>query len=325
MLLKSFETAVNAVMPFVIYLAVGWLAVRAGMTDRDFMERLNRFAFKVLFPFMTFGSVYSASPEDMPSLGLMLFAAAGIIGLVLLLMLLVPLFVKENARRGVVVQGIFRSNFVIYGVPMTAAVCGQQASSVAGVMILECVSIFNIAAVIVLEYYNRPDGEGSRQSKVNLPHLLAGLAKNPLLQGCLLGLLFFALGIRLPRALEKPVTTLGNVASPLAMVTLGGTLQFSAIRRNLGIITPVMVIRLVAMPLAFTALGYFIGLRGAELFLVLMIFGTPIATSSYPMAANMGGDGELAGQLVFISTVLSLATIFGFIFAMSCMGLLPAA
>ena len=118
------------------------------------------------------------------------------------------------------------------------------------------------------------------------------------------------------------LTTLGGIASPLAMITLGGTLQFSAIRKNRGIIAPVMGIRLVLMPLVFVSLAYFIGLREAELFLVLMIFGTPIATSSYPMAANMGGDGELAGELVFVSTVVSLVTIFGFVFALSRLGLL---
>ena len=70
------------------------------------------------------------------------------------------------------------------------------------------------------------------------------------------------------------------------------------------------------------AFAYMIGLRGVELFLILMIFGTPVATASYPMAQNMGGDGLLAGQLVFVSTVASLATIFVFIFTLSRLGLL---
>ena len=39
------------------------------------------------------------------------------------------------------------------------------------------------------------------------------------------------------------------------------------------------------------------------------------------MAASMGGDGELAGQFVFLSTVLSVATLFGFIFFMRMLGL----
>jgi len=63
-------------------------------------------------------------------------------------------------------------------------------------------------------------------------------------------------------------------------------------------------------------------LAGVVPFLMLMIFGTPVATSSYPMAVNMGGDGPLAGQLVFVSTVASLLTIFLFIFGMGSLGIL---
>ena len=83
-----------------------------------------------------------------------------------------------------------------------------------------------------------------------------------------------------------------------------------------------LLIRLVLLPVVMVSFAYAIGLRGVELFLILMIFGTPVATSSYPMAQNMGGDGQLAGQLVFVSTVASLATIFAFIFTLSRLGLL---
>ena len=83
-----------------------------------------------------------------------------------------------------------------------------------------------------------------------------------------------------------------------------------------------LAFRLVLLPLAMIPLAWAIGLRGIELFLILMIFGTPVATNTYPMAQNMGGDGLLAGQLVFVSTLASLGTIFLFIFTMSGLGLL---
>ena len=94
------------------------------------------------------------------------------------------------------------------------------------------------------------------------------------------------------------------------------------LRKNSRAISAVLSIRLLLLPAVMVAFGYLIGLRDVELFLVLMIFGTPVATSSYPMAQNMGGDGQRAGQLVFVSTVASLATIFLFIFTMSQLGLL---
>ena len=112
------------------------------------------------------------------------------------------------------------------------------------------------------------------------------------------------------------------MATTLAMVILGANLVFSEIRKNRKTITAVLLVRLILLPLVTVPLGYALGLRGVELFLVLMIFGTPVATASYPMAENMGGDGQLAGQLVFTSTVASLGTIFLFIYAMSRLGLL---
>ena len=235
--------------------------------------------------------------------------------LILLLMAIVPRIVKENPRRGVIIQGIFRSNFLLYGVGLTVSVYGSEASAVASVLVMEVVSMYNIAAVIVLETFQ---GQG----KSSPGELILKLLKNPLLQGCILGLVVFAVKIRLPVFLEKPISSLASIATPLAMITLGGTLRFEALRRNRNVLVPVLGIRLLVLPVVMVSIAYLIGLRGVELFLVLMVYGTPVAASSYPMALNMGGDGELAGQLVFVSTVLSMGTVFGFIFLMSRLGLL---
>ncbi len=314
-MLDSFMVAFNAVMPFLILLGIGYAAVRFSLTDRAFMNRLNTLNFKLFFPFMTFNNVYSAKPENMPSLKLILTGVGGVLVLVALLMVIVPKIVKENPRRGVIIQSIFRSNFVIYGIPLTTFVFGEESASVCGVMVLIMVSLFNVLAVVVLEIYR----EGG---KVHLLPLLTGLLKNPLLQGCIIGLLFYLLQIRLPGFVEKPVTSLATMATTLAMIALGANLRFEELKKNSRTVTAALVVRLVLLPLIMMTFSILIGLRGVELFLVLMIFGTPVATASYPMAQNMGGDGLLAGQLVFVSTVASLGTIFAFIFALSQMGMI---
>ncbi len=311
----SFMLAVGAVVPFLIYLAIGFGVVRLGWADKPFLEKLNNLVFKVLFPFMMFQNVYSITPEGFPSWQLLLFGPLSVIALIAASMVIVPRLVKENPRRGVIVQAIFRSNFLLYGVPMTVYVFGEERAGVAGIILALMVTVFNIAAVLVLETYN-----GNRKVKVG--ELLLKMAKNPLLQGCALGILFFLLGLRLPDFLAKPVSALGGAATPLALITLGGTMEFGAFRRNRAAISAVLGLKLVVLPVLFALLAYAIGLRGVELFLALMIFATPVAVSSYPMAVNMGGDGQLAGQLVFASTIASLLTIFGFIFTMSRMGLL---
>ena len=312
---ESFQVAFNAVMPLLLLLGVGWAAVRSGVTDRAFMNRLNTLNFKLFFPFLMFKNVYGAEPENLPTTALMITGAVSLLVLVALLMIVVPRIVKENPRRGTIIQAIFRSNFIIYGIPLTTFVFGDGKASVCGIMVMIMVSMFNILSVVVLEYYR--DG-----GKVRPGPLLLGIVKNPLLQGCVAGMLCYLLGIKLPVFLKEPVFALGSMASTLALVVLGANLQFAELKKNGRTITTVLLVRLLLLPLVMVPLGWLIGLRGVELFLILMIYGTPVATASYPMAQNMGGDGQLAGQLVFVSTVASLGTIFLFIFTMSQLGLL---
>ena len=314
-MLESFQVAFNAVMPLLLLLGVGWAAVRTGVTDRAFMNRLNTLNFKLFFPFLMFKNVYGAEPENLPTTALMITGAVSLLVLVALLMIVVPRIVKENPRRGTIIQAIFRSNFIIYGIPLTTFVFGDGKASVCGIMVMIMVSMFNILSVVVLEYYR--DG-----GKVRPGPLLLGIVKNPLLQGCVAGMLCYLLGIKLPVFLKEPVFALGSMASTLALVVLGANLQFAELKKNGRTITTVLLVRLLLLPLVMVPLGWLIGLRGVELFLILMIYGTPVATASYPMAQNMGGDGQLAGQLVFVSTVASLGTIFLFIFTMSQLGLL---
>lgn len=312
---ESFMVALNAVAPFLILLSVGFMAVRTGITDRTFMNRLNALNFRLLFPFLMFNNIYGAGPENMPSLTLMIAGPLSVILLILILMLTVPRIVRENSRRGTIIQAIFRSNFVIYGIPLTTYVFGEKQSSVCGMMVMIMVSVFNIAAVIVLEIFR----EGGQ---IRLKPLLRGLVTNPLLQGCAAGLVFSLLRIRLPEFIASPVSSMARASTTLAMIALGANLVFEELRKNRKAITAVILIRLLLLPLITLPLGWLIGLRGVELFLILMIFGTPVAAASYPMAQNMGGDGQLAGQLVFVSTVVSLGTIFLFIYTMSRLGLL---
>ena len=313
---QNFLVAVNAVMPFVIYLALGALAVKAHLADEDFMNRLNKFTFKLLFPLLMFKNVYGATPESMPSAALILTTVIGILALIGLLVLIVPRVEKSNPRRGVLIQALFRGNFLLYGIPLIISVFGEKKASVAGFMTLIVISLFNVAAIIVLESFN---GEGGKMSFFSL---LLKLVKNPLLQGCVAGLVFFALKIKLPECIYVPVNALGSMATPLGMITLGGTLKLKAFGKNARTIGWAVGLKLVVIPLIMLLIGYAVGLRDAELFLLLVTFGTPVAVASYPMAVNMGGDGELAGQLVVVSTLLSLATIFLFIFLMAQFGLI---
>ena len=146
--------------------------------------------------------------------------------------------------------------------------------------------------------------------------------KNPLLQGAAVGLVFFFAGIKLPSCIIKPISEFANMTSPLALFVLGGTLHFNAISKNMKYLAPALTIKLVVLPAIALSIAYMLGLRGVELFIMIALYGTPVAAASYPMAQNMGGDGELAGEFVVISTVVSTVTLFLWIFFMKSVGLI---
>lgn len=313
--MDSFLVAVNAVVPFLIYITFGYLVKIKGIVEEEFLEKLNKMVFRLFFPCMTFYNIYKADVHSLPRPQLMLFAGVSILVLEVLLVLFVPRIVKENPRRGVIIQAVYRSNFVLFGIPLTISVFGDSASSVAAMLVTVVITIYNTTSVVILEMFH---GEGKTDIKV----LLKNVAMNPLLQGAVTGIIFFLFQWKLPDCIIKPIAAFSDMTSPLALFVLGGTLHFNAIRANLKYLVPTLAGKLVIVPALMVAIAYALGLRGLELFLLIAIYATPVATASYPMAQNMGGDGELAGQFVVISTVVSVVTLFFWILFMKGVGLI---
>ncbi len=313
--MENFMISLNAIIPFLLYLGLGYCARRRGVFDEKFANKFNNVVFRLFFPCLTFNNIYNAEMEAMPGAKLIAAIVISLFSLIGLLCLIVPRIVKVQNRKGVVVQAIFRSNVLMYTLPLTASLFGDESSAVASVVVIVCVTIYNIMAVIVLEAFNGEGGSDIRK-------LLINVTKNPLLRGAVLGLVLFALNIRIPASVEKVVSAFANMTSPLALFILGSTLQFPAIKKNIRYIASVLTIKMMVIPTIMLALGLLLGLRGAELFMLVMVYATPVATASYPMSQNMGGDGELAGQLVMLSSVLALFTLFFWIFLMKSLMLI---
>lgn len=313
--MESFFVALNAVVPFLFYITFGYTMKIKGVVTEDFLQKLNKMIFRLFYPFLTFYNVYKADVSTLPSSKLLIFGGGSILVLEIILILIVPRLVKENPKRGVIIQAIYRSNFILFGLPLTLSVFGDSASSAAAMMITVVTTIYNTTSVVILEMFNS-------EGKTNAGTILINVAKNPLLQGAALGLIFFVTGFKLPSCLVKPISEFSSMTSPLALFVLGGTLHFNAISKNLKYLVPALTLKLIILPAVALSIAYVIGLRGVELFLMMVLYGTPVAAASYPMAQNMGGDGELAGEFVVISTVLSTVTLFLWIFFMNMAGLI---
>lgn len=313
-MLNSFVIAINAVLPFLVYLGFGAAARHVRWVTEEFLNQLNSVVFKCFFPFLMFWNVYAVGPDSKLNGRFIGITVLALILLIALLCLTVPKIVRARDKRSVIIQACYRSNFVLFGVPLSENVFGAEGAAVAAMLVAVVVPLYNAFAVILFEYY--------RGEKIKPLPLIKNIVTNPLILGAIVGLLFLLIGIKLPVGLEQPIHALSNLTTPIALFCLGGTLHFSAIKGNRKYLWPVLALKLILLPLVATFVGTWLGFSNVERFVFLVVAGAPMAVSSYTMAANMGGDGELAGQYVVISTCLSLVTLFGFIFAYNMLGYL---
>lgn len=310
--MDSLIVALNAVIPFLCYISFGYFVRHVGLADEPFLNRLNQLVFKAFFPILMFYNMYQIDPGFTPNGKLMLFAVVSIVTLIVLLYLIVPRFVSGNPQRSVVIQAVYRSNFVLFAIPLTANIFGDENTAAAAMLVAIIVPIYNVAAVFVLESF--------RGGKLRASALVKNILTNPLILGAMAGLVFFLLRLRLPLCVEKPVQQFANLSTPMGMFVLGGSLHFSKIQGNAKYLIPALILKLAVIPAIVLAASSMMGFTPLERFVLFTMYATPIAASSYPMAQNMGGDGELAGEFVVLSTAISVVTIFLWVFLLRSVG-----
>ena len=312
--MENFMIAVNAVVPFIIYIAFGYAVRSFKVVSEDFLRKLNQMVFKCFFPILMFNNFSQMDLGKTVSLHFLIFFLGAFFVVLTLSWVLVPRFVKENPRRGVIIQALFRSNAILFALPLAESVAGQEGYMLASLCVSFTVPLYNVFAVVILEYYS-----GKKPSPLEL---LKKVVTNPLILGALAGVVFLLLPFDLPAFVAKPVKAFADLTTPLSLFILGGLLHFSAFGKNMRTILITMGLKLVVVPLILVLLSIPYGFTGIERFVMLIFFATPVAVSSYTMAANMGGDDELAGQFVALSTALSLFTIFTWIYVLKSLGLI---
>ena len=302
----------NIILPIFICIALGYLLRRIRLVNDQAVSMLNKLTFKVFLPIYLFNNIYSTDLSGAFNLKLILFSISGIIVLFGILMLIVPRIEKENPKRGVMIQGIFRSNFALFGLPLALSLVGEEKIGATSLLVAVAVPIYNILAVVTLESF--------RGGKPDFLKILKGIATNPLIIASLLGLLLYFTGLKLPSPVQKAASDLGKVATPLSLVALGGSFVFRRVGQNRRQLIITVAGRLILAPLIFTAAGAAFGFRNEFLVPILIMFGAPTAVSSFPMAEQMGGDAELAAQTVVISSAFSILTFFIWIFLFKQIG-----
>lgn len=309
----NFIVAVSAVIPMFFLMSIGVMVKRYRLLTEEELNHMNRMVFRVFFFCMMFYSIYTMDVDTSFRPGLMVFGVAGVLATFGVAMALVCRFEAENRRRGAMIQALFRSNFVIMGIPLVGNIFGDSAMAVPAMMIAVIVPIYNVLAVFVLETF--------RGGKFDFLGILRGVLKNPMIVGAILGALLLLLHVPLPEPILKPLRQVAAATTPVALIILGASFKGGSFHAHLRQLVACVAGRLLLVPAVTLGIAIFLGFRGVELVTLLSIFATPCAVASFAMAQQMGSDAELAGNCVVYSSALSCFTIFGWVFALKTLGL----
>ena len=316
--MENFIYSVDATFPIFLVMVIGYILKQIGMLNDNFVTVANRFNFKVTLPFMLFRDISGVDIRAVFDIRYVLFCALVSTACFWIIWGGVKLFLKDQSMRGAFVQASFRSSAAVMGLAFIQNMYGS--SAMGPLMIVSAVPLYNIFSVIVLTFEGAHSGEVDPKQKVK--DACINIAKNPIILGILAGLVVGLLGIDFPVIVDKTVNSVAQMATPLALITIGAGFEG---RKALAKIRPTIaasMIKLVVQPLIFLPVAAWMGFRGEQMIAILIMLASPTTSSCYIMAKNMDNDGVLTASVIVMTTLLAAFTLTGWIFILKTVGLI---
>lgn len=298
-MLENLLFSLNRVMPFFFLIVLGAVFRGRNLLPRKFFELANKFTFKIALPFQLFYNIAQIE-RGIDGMGFfMLYILVVTLISFAVIWIVTELLYKDKNIIGTLVQGAFRGNFVLLGIPLAVSVMGDSAVKTAAIASLVVIPLYNVLSVIILSV------RGSDDSARSPLGILLAIAANPLIIGICCAVPFFIFKIRIPEMIDNTMLYVGQTATSLGLLSIGGLLSVSDATARLKPSMYAVVIKNLLLPAVIMPVSYLAGFRRDELLVLLVLTAAPVAISSYIMASEMGGDAPLASNILILSTFLS--------------------
>ena len=294
----------SSILPVCLLMLLGAALRQFGFLPDLFFAHLNRLGFWVLLPTLLFCTILQApqtASGDGLKVGLLLCTCS--VAVTAAAWLAARAMRLPGASARALMQASMRGNLAYTALPVILYAFGENSrmAAVATFALAPSIPFYNFWAVVILTSDAADTARGNQRLRAAFAVL-----RNPLIIGCLLGVLALKSGVRLPRGLLNAVSTLGHAALPCALLALGAGLTPARLRASFRPALAGAALKLLLMP----AFGYVFARAAGfnrELLLVALLFlASPCAVTSYVMADQMGADKELAGSAIVLSTLLCL-------------------
>lgn len=308
--------SLNATVPVFAMIILGMFFKKIGIIDDVFASKMNKFVFLIPLPVLLFKDLATLDFNAIWDIKFVLFCFFITI-LCILIVTLLSFLLKNKQNQGEFIQASYRSSAALLGIALIQNVYGK--ATMAPLMIIGSVPLYNIMAVVVLSFFS-PERKGL--SKEVWLKTIKGILTNPILIGIVVGILWSLLHLPMPTMLDKTVTSIGNVATPLGLMAMGATFNY---KEALGDLKPALCasfIKLFGFCAMFLPLAIYLGFQGEQLIAILVMLGSATTVSCFVMAKNMGHTGILTSTVVMLTTIFSGFSITMWLYILKGMGLL---
>ncbi len=300
-LIDIFLDTLETILPVFAMVFMGLALRRLGWIDPGFINTASTLVFRATLPTLVFLAIIRADlTQTLNPMMMLAFLLATGLGF-----LIAMVWAHQSVPfpdRGVFIQGAFRGNCGIVGLALAANLYGDYGLSAGGLLLGVVILSYNTLSVIVLTAYQ--PGVAPSISKV-----LLDIVKNPLILSVAVAVPFAWSGLQLPNWLLTSGDYFASLTLPLALLCIGGTLSLSAMRKDRQLAIQASQLKMLTIPIVCTMAVWLAGFRGQELGLMFLYFASPTAAASFVMVKAMGGNENLAANIVALTTLVACITV----------------
>ena len=293
----------NIVAPVFLIIAVGFFARKRKIINEIFVDVTSKFVFQISLPVFIFLKISVLDLSQVFEFSQIAYIYAGTTITYLLIWLGTIPYIKNPADQSSFIQGAFRGNYAIVGLALISNLFGHDALGKATIILAFLLPLYNVLAVIVLTIPLR------KKETPIIKSAFIDILLNPLILAVIFALPFSYYKINLPTMFVSTGNFLADLALPLALIGIGGSLNTENLKRASNLAFSASIIKIILIPIALTFGAYLLGYTKIDLGIMFILFACPTAIASFVMADVMGANSKLAGNIIMITTLGSVFTI----------------
>ncbi len=294
----------NSLLPVFLLIALGKI-LREKHFSSNLFNDLNQITYWLALPSLLIIKISQATFAGAAALrvaGIVLVAT--FIGIAISYFAAKLLHLSSHAK-GAFIQGCGRANNAFIGLPVilyALAEAHPEIEAIATLSLAPTIIFYNIFSVVVLISHS----EGKPGGRETAQLFAKQLASNPLIIACVIGLILQLIGFHLPVVAARTLGALGQIALPLALLSVGASINFAQLRGTAKTSVIAASIKVFVFPLIGLLVALcWPGVTAPERAAALIYLACPTAVASYILADVFGSDKEMAGRIIVISTLLS--------------------